>query len=98
MTQAPAHQIVIASPSGAVWNSLSGVVGAALLMAAIPLTTINFTTDFSDQQFAVDWQTLLRLGLCAACGVYGLHHLPRTSSLFRSFPGVWCILFGLWVL
>src|SRR5437879_1896541 len=98
MTNDSPRQSMMASRSGAIASSQNIAFGVALLLAAIPLTTINFNADSRDQPFAVDSQTLLRLGLCAVCGVYGLWHVQRTLPLFHSFAGVWCILFGLWAL
>jgi exopolysaccharide production protein ExoQ len=98
MTHQSDRQSLIDLPNDTVGNPLSIALGVALLLAFIPITTVNLIPDSNERAFAVDWQTLLRLGLCASCGLYGLWHLNLTLPLFGRFAGLWCILFGLWAL
>jgi len=74
------------------------LVGTLLLAAAVTLTTFDFTLIEEVQRFSVDWQTLLRLAVCATCGVYGLFNLPYTFGEFFRFPGAWSVLFASWAM
>lgn len=73
-------------------------IGTLLLAAAVTLTTFDFTLIEDVQRFSVDWQTILRLAVCAACGAYGLFSLSCTFGEFFRFPGAWSILFALWAM
>ena len=90
------HNSRLTKREDAVGYSLSSVIGMMLLIVAVNLTTFNFITDIENQQFSVDWQTALRLCVCAACGLYGFAYLPCTLSELLRFPGAWATLFGLW--
>lgn len=80
-------------------RSLRFPAGAALLAMSVVLTTLDLTpSTVEGEDFAVDWQTLLRLALCGACGLYGLNFLPSTMPALVRFPGVWIVLFGLWAI
>lgn len=74
------------------------LIGTILLAAAVTLTTFDFTLIEEVQRFSIDWQTLLRLAACAACGVYGLFNLSYTFGEFFRFPGAWSVLFALWAM
>jgi len=72
--------------------------GTVLLAASVFLTTFDFTLLEPVQRFSVDWQTLIRLAVCAACGIYGLICLPYTLERYFRFPGLWAVLFATWAL
>ncbi len=79
--------------------SLASVrVGMVLLAASLTIPHLGFTAREDLQQFAADWETFMRLGVCAACGLYGLVHLPRTLGEFMRFPGAWTFLFSVWAI
>jgi O-antigen ligase len=67
-----------------------------MLSAAWFLTTFDFTLIEPVQRFSIDWQTLVRLGVCGLCGLYGLVYLPYTLGTYLRFPGLWCPLFLAW--
>jgi O-antigen ligase len=50
----------------------------------------------SEEEFGVDFQLLVRLALCGACGLYGLAYWRRSYAYLLNFPGAWAIVFCLW--
>ena len=50
----------------------------------------------SEESFGIDLQLLVRLGLCGACGLYGLLYLRANYSYLLQFPGAWALVFCLW--
>jgi len=78
----------------AVWT------GAFLLGAIVFATSFNLSLSAAvkGQQFATSIDLLIRLAVCAACGLYGLLYLPSTESQLCRFPGAWAPLFALWCL
>ncbi len=73
------------------------VAGITLLVAVVFLNEANFRrTDPFDS--SVDWQTLMKLCICGACGIYGFVYL-NTTNLFRiGTTTVWMTLFAVWSL
>ncbi len=79
------------------------LVTAPALVAGALLVGVTFINEAvlrgSDaEQFSVDWQILLRLLMCGACGLYGLVFLPKTKDYLFSFPGILALLFGIWAI
>jgi O-antigen ligase len=70
---------------------------AVLVAALIFINESVFRVNDADQ-FSVDWQILLRLAVCGACGLYGLFYLRRSLTVLERFPALWLTLFGLWAL
>jgi O-antigen ligase len=83
----------VRATEAALVKSIAGV----LLMAILIVTEANFRVSENDV-LVVDYQTLVRLGICALCGVFGLWMLPCTWRQFATFPGALVALFALWVL
>jgi hypothetical protein len=76
--------------------SLSGPgVGAVLLALMLFVTHANFR-EGDTERATLDWQIVLRLATCGACGLYGLAHLRATAGVLCRFPGAWCVLFAAW--
>lgn len=71
--------------------------GMALLAAIVIVNEANFRVADPDV-VGLDWQSLLRLGVCALCGLYGILHLPQTQRCLLRFPGVCCSIFAAWAL
>jgi O-antigen ligase len=72
------------------------LIGATLLAAVVFLNSFNFTLAGSSGSFRVHGMVILRLALCGACGLFGLHHLRFIANQLFKFPGAWITLFGLW--
>ncbi len=69
--------------------------GALLLVAIVFINDANIR--YSDlHTYSLDGQIVMRLFVCAACGLYGLAHFSRTHDTLLRFPGVWSVLFGAW--
>lgn len=69
--------------------------GMVLLAALVIVNEASFRVADPDV-VGLDWQSLLRLGVCALCGLYGILHLPQTQRCLLRFPGVCCSLFAAW--
>jgi len=78
---------------------LTVLIGATLLGAVVFANNFNFMLRVvpEGEQFSVDTTVLVRLAICAACGLYGLFYLPRTAGALCGFPGAWSVLFGAWI-
>lgn len=50
------------------------------------------------EQFSADWQVMLRLLICGACGLYGFYFLPQTLGAILRFPGVLSLGLGFWAM
>ncbi len=74
-------------------------VGTLLLAAVVTIPSLGMAVkpEGNIRSFAADWETFIRLALCAACGLYGLAHIRRTLRELVQFPGAWAVLLGLWV-
>ena len=79
-------------------TSRSVYVGQALLFAVVTVTTMDLVIADYELGFSTDWQTLLRLALCGACGIYGLFHNRQSLGVLSHFPVIWLTLFGVWAL
>jgi O-antigen ligase len=79
-------------------SSPATTIGTLLLAAAVTLTTFDFTIIENVQRFSADWQTVMRLAVCMACGAYGLFSVSYTFGEFFRFPGAWSVLFALWAM
>ncbi|HEV3340294.1 MAG TPA: O-antigen ligase family protein, partial [Pirellulales bacterium] len=76
-------------------GSLAAPVGLTLLAACVLVNDANFRVA-EIEEVSLDWQTALRLGLCALCGLYAAWNLaPATRALTR-FPMAWLLLFAGW--
>jgi O-antigen ligase len=64
----------------------------------VNFTTLDLAQEVKSSNFSANIQAILRLALCAACGLYGLLFLPCTLQKLCSFPGLWTVLFGIWAL
>ena len=82
---APEH----AAPRGAVYL-------ATTLLVAVVLILQSNVRDSATSDVKLDAQVLLRLGLIAACGLYGFVHLPRTLPSLVRFPMGLLTLFVVW--
>ena len=71
-------------------------IGMLLLAAIVSITNFDFRVNVDHEHFSVDWQLIMRLALCAACGLYGLYFLPRYADHIFRFPGVTTWLFAGW--
>lgn len=60
--------------------------------------TFNLSSNGPGEAFSVDGTTVLRLLLCAGCGLYGLLFLPYNMQQLFRFPGAIATLFGFWTL
>jgi exopolysaccharide production protein ExoQ len=76
-------------------SSLAGVMGLALLGACIMINDANFRVADRDE-VALDWQNVLRLGLCGLCGGYAVLHLRSALTSLTRFPMAWLLLFVGW--
>ncbi len=76
------------------WRMWSGSVLAALVVfvheSVFRISTV--------EQFQNDGQVLVRLGICAACGLYGLAHIGRYFQHLFQFPGVLGLLLCGWAM
>ena len=75
------------------WSRTLGtlLLGALVLVPHFPLRVdedFHFST--------IDIQSILRMGLCAICGLYGLAHLQFSLGNLGRFPLAWMMLLGLW--
>ena len=87
-----------ASSEAEIRTHISPRLASGLLFLLITLTTLDLAPEVKSSNFSAGIQTLVRLGICAACGLYGLLFLPCTLPRLLSFPGAWTVLFGLWAL
>lgn len=71
--------------------------GMALLAAVVIVNEANFRVAEPDAA-TLDWQSLLRLGICALCGLYGIVHLPGIKQSLLRLPGILCLAFAAWAL
>jgi O-antigen ligase len=74
---------------------LSRHIGLSLLAACILVNDANFRVADAEEVNA-DWQTALRLGLCALCGLYGAWNLPVALRRLIRFPMAWLLVFLAW--
>jgi exopolysaccharide production protein ExoQ len=86
------RRIDVASSAG------KSIVATILLIAAVNLTTFDFTPELVNQEYTTDWQTTMRLATCGVFALYGCAHLSSTMKQFGRFPAAWATLFGLWAL
>ena len=64
-----------------------------LLLALVVLPHFSLRSNLEDVSYGlIDAQLLLRLGLCALCGLYGLANLSRVMALLNCFPLAWMLL------
>jgi O-antigen ligase len=75
-----------------VTSSLAAHVGLALLAACVLVNDANFRVA-DIEEVSLDWQTALRLGLCALCGLYAAWNLPAATRALTRFPMAWLLLF-----
>jgi len=71
-------------------------IGAGLLAALVIAPNFPLRPVSTESIGQVDLQLFLRLGLCAACGVYGLLFCHPALKCFTSFPMAWMVLIGCW--
>ena len=74
----------------------SRTLGALLLGALVFLPHFPLRVNVDEHFGTVDFQLILRLGLCAACGLYGLAHLPLALDKLGRFPLAWMAILGVW--
>ena len=76
--------------------SLSTAAGALLLGAAVFFSNANLRAHVDGEKFSIDFEDLLRLAICGACGLYGLVRLPQTIPYFSRSAGLWGLAFCVW--
>ena len=78
--------------------TMSMWIGAILLSAAVFFNSFSITLIGLEKgaQFSVQYTVIIRLLLCAGCGLYGLFYVRKTVKEFCRFPGAWSLLLGLW--
>lgn len=78
--------------------TMSMWIGAILLSAAVFFNSFSITLIGLEKgaQFSVQYTVIIRLLLCAGCGLYGLFYVRKTVKEFFRFPGAWSLLLGLW--
>ena len=96
MTRIVAASSVSVAPA-ALSNALLRWSGMVLLAAIVIVNEASFRVADPDA-VGLDWQSLLRLGVCALCGLYGIVHLPQTQRCLLRFPGIYCSIFAAWAL
>src|SRR5262245_1483716 len=84
----PLHERVLPSRAPA-WLSCS----LFFLLLIVPSYDFRPT---SEEVFGLDFQLLLRLALCGACGLYGLMYWRRSYEFLLNFPGAWALVFCVW--
>jgi O-antigen ligase len=67
------------SSSGTFWATL-------LLIVSVNVTMFDLVQETEGEAFRVDFLLLLRMGSCAALGLFGLLYLPQTANQFLRFP------------
>jgi O-antigen ligase len=70
-------------------------LGCSLLFLLLIVPSYDFRPA-ADETFGLDIQLLVRLGLCFACGCYGLLYWRASYSYLLNFPGAWAIVFCAW--
>lgn len=76
--------------------SLSVALGALLLASATFFSMANLRAHVDGEKFSIDFEDLLRLAICGACGLYGLAHLPKTIPYFSRSAALWGLAFCVW--
>lgn len=70
-------------------------LSCSLLFALLLVPSYDFRPE-ATQSFGMDFQLLVRLGVCFACGLYGLVYWRASYSYLLNFPGAWVLVFCLW--
>ena len=86
----PLHEKVLPAKAPA-WLS------CLLLFVLLVIPSYDFRPN-ADETFGLDWQLLMRLAICFACGLYGLVYWRSSYSFVLNFPGAWAFLFCGWAL
>jgi O-antigen ligase len=76
--------------------AVSPRVASWLLIVAVNLSTFNLSPEAEGEKFSASIQLVIRLAMCAVCGLYGLQRLPTVAPQLLRFPGAWGTLFGVW--
>ena len=79
------------------FSLLGNQAGLALLAACIMVNDASFRVANPDE-VSLDWQTALRLALCALCGGFAVLNLPQALGALARFPMAWLLLFAGWAL
>ena len=69
-------------------------IASSLLLALVVLPHFILRDDPDNQFGRIDVKLFVHLGLCAACGLYGLMHFSRVCGLLNRFPLAWMVLAG----
>jgi len=69
-------------------------IASWLLLALVVVPHFPLRADSDANYGRIDAQLVLRLGLCAACGLYGLANFSRVKNLLNHFPLAWMVLVG----
>ena len=72
-------------------------IGLMLMSAVILVNDTNLSNSGADAG-GLDPQTLLKLVICGACGLYGVLNLPHTKQLLFRPGAIWVTLFAGWAL
>ena len=75
----------------------SGAVATLLVAAVVFINEASFRIPPTEES-SLDWQVLLRLAVCGACGIYGLAHLRVAVQALERFPANLIVAFGTWSL
>ncbi len=93
----PANPPLNVAPLASAASTLSRFVAGGLLLAGLFFTEAVFEVH-DVESVKLNWQILMRLGLCGLCGLFGAWKLPTTFRVLDRFPGAWITLLGMWAL
>lgn len=85
----PLHERVLPAKAP-IWLSCS------LLFLLLIVPSYDFRPPTEEEGFGIDFQLLVRLALCGACGLYGLLYWRRSYTYLLAFPGAWSLVFLAW--
>lgn len=76
---------------------IAAAIGLPLLSALVFLNEANLRIAAADD-VRFDLQVLVRLAVCAACGLYGLIYLRQATRQLLRLPGLFLVAFASWAL
>jgi O-antigen ligase len=91
--QSPARGSI---PFSWVVTSSGNFWGTVLLLASVNVTMFDLAQETEGEAFRIDPLLLLRMGACAAFGLFGLLYLPRTAAQLMRFPAAWNTMLLAW--
>jgi O-antigen ligase len=84
------------NPIGWVFSSAGTFWATVLLIASVNVTMFDLVQETEGDAFRVDPLVLMRLGACAAFGLFGLLYLRRTLAQLCTFPAAWNTMLVVW--